>query len=80
MSGKRANKIETAATSFVRWRTMLGLTQDQAGELLGKSRRTIQTYERPDPKTGKFVVPSYTDRIVMDLLAKGTPLPTPWPE
>lgn len=80
MSRKRAEKIEHAATSFARWRIMLGLTQDEAAVLLDKSRRAIQTYERPDPKTGKIVVPSYTDRIVMDLMAKGVTLPTPWPE
>ena len=80
MSSKRANKIDAAATSFARWRIMLGLTQDEAAVLLGKSRRAIQTYERPDSHTGKIVIPSYTDRIVMDLMAKGVPLSTPWPE
>lgn len=80
MSRKRANKLETASTSFARWRIMLGLTQDEAAALLGKSRRAVQNYERPDPKTGKTIIPSYTDRIVMDLMAKGVTLPTPWPE
>lgn len=80
MSRKRAKKIEDAATSFARWRAMLGITQDEAATLLAKSRRAVQAYERPDPKTGKAVSPSYTDRIVMDMLAKGLPLPSPWPE
>ena len=80
MSRKRANKVDEAATSFARWRAMLGITQDRAAELLGKSRRAVQAYERPDPKTKRCVVPSLTDRIVMDMLAKGVPLPTPWPE
>lgn len=80
MSRKRANKIENAATSFARWRTMLGLTQQEAADLLQKSRRAVQAYETPDPKTGKPVTPSYTDRIVMDMLAKGLAIPTPWPE
>jgi len=80
MSRKRTEKIESAATSFARWRAMMGITQDRAGELLGKKRRTIQAYERPDPKTGKPARPSYTDRVVMDMLAKGYPLPDPWPE
>jgi hypothetical protein len=80
MIGKRAKKIEKAANSFVRWRAMLDITQDQAAELLGKSRSAVQAHERPNTKTGKCSVPSYTDRIVMDLLAKGVSLPTPWPE
>lgn len=80
MSRKRAGKIENAATSFARWRAMMGITQDEAAALLAKSRRAVQAYEHPDPKTGKPVTPSYTDRVVMDMLAKGIPLPTPWPE
>ena len=59
---------------------MLDLTQEQAAELLGKKRRTVQAYERPDPKTGRPAKPSYTDRIVMDMLAKNVPVPQPWPE
>jgi predicted transcriptional regulator len=80
MSRKRAKKIEDAATSFARWRAMMGITQDEAAAMLAKSRRAIQAYERPDAKTGKAVSPSYTDRIVMDMLAKGLALPSPWPE
>jgi DNA-binding XRE family transcriptional regulator len=80
MSRKRAEKIETAATSFARWRLMLGLTQDEAAAKLQKSRRAIQAYERPDPKTGQPVVPDYTVRVVMDLMAKGVTIPQPWPE
>jgi DNA-binding XRE family transcriptional regulator len=80
MSRKRANKIETASTNFARWRAMLSITQDEAAILLGKSRRAVQAYERPDPKTGRPAKPSYTDRVVMDMLAKGAALPSPWPE
>ena len=58
---------------------MLGLTQAEAAEALRKSRRAIQAYERPDPKTGRPVTPSFTDRVVMDLLAKGCD-PQPWPQ
>lgn len=59
---------------------MLGITQDRAAELLGKGRRAVQAYERPDPKTGRPVTPSYTDRVVMDMLAKGAKNPSAWPE
>ena len=59
---------------------MMGITQDRAAILLGKSRRAIQAYERPDTKTGRPAVPAYTDRVVMDMLAKGQDIPTPWPE
>jgi DNA-binding XRE family transcriptional regulator len=79
MSRKRANKIDDATTSFARWRAMLGITQEHAAELLGKKRRTVQSYERPDPKTGVAVKPSYTDRVAMDMIAKGQIL-SPWPE
>lgn len=58
---------------------MLGITQEQAADLLGKKRRTIQSYEQIDPKTHVAVKPSYTDRVVMDMIAKGQPL-SPWPE
>jgi DNA-binding XRE family transcriptional regulator len=80
MSRKRAEKIETAATSFARWRLMLGLTQDEAAAKLQKSRRAIQAYERPDPKTGRPAVPDYPARVVMDMMAKGETIPQPWPE
>lgn len=79
MSKKRANKIDEAITSFGRWRAMMGITQDRAAELLGKGRRIIQAYERPDPKTGKQAVPAYTDRVVMDMLAKKQQI-VAWPE
>lgn len=80
MSRKRAEKIEGATTSFARWRLMLGLTQDEAAEKLHKSRRAIQAYERPDPKTGRPAVPDYAARVVMDMMAKGMSIPQPWPE
>jgi len=80
MSRKHASKIEEAATSFARWRAMLGITQDRAAELLGKKRRTVQAYERPDPKTGRPAAPSYTDRVVMDMIAKGQEISSPWPD
>lgn len=76
MRARHAERVSSAGTSFTRWRTMLGLTQRQAAEILGKSRRTVQDYE----KTVEPVTPSFTDRIVMDMLAKGAPLPQPWPE
>ena len=78
MSRKRANKIENAATGFERWRLMLGLTQAEAAERLGKSRRAIQNYERPDQKTGKYAKPDYAIRILMAVLAQGDSPPTPW--
>lgn len=59
---------------------MLGLTQEEAAERLERSRRAIQAYERPDPKTGKPVVPDYPTRVLMDIMAKGATIPQPWPE
>jgi hypothetical protein len=73
---KKADSLDAASTNFARWRLMLGLTQDEAARILGKGRRTVQDYERAtDPAK-----PSYTDRIVMDMIAKKQPLPIPWPE
>jgi len=59
---------------------MLALTQEEAAAKLGKSRRAIQAYERPDPKTGRTAKVDLCTRIVMDMLNRGTPLPTPWSE
>lgn len=72
--------IEAEATSFARWRAELGLTQRQAAARLQKSRRTIQTYESPDTKTGRPVTPSFAVRILMEMIASGRELPRPWPE
>ena len=80
MSRKRASKIESASTSFERWRLMLGLTQDEAAKKLHKSRRAIQNYEVPDKRTGKLAAPDYALRVLMAILAMGTAPPTPWPE
>lgn len=76
MRRKRVTQIEQANTSFARWRLMLGLTQKEAGDKLGKSYRTIQDYERTDR-------PARTDlctRIVMQMIAQGCAIPTPWPQ
>lgn len=80
MVRKHAIKVDEAATSFARWRRMLGLSQIEAAKKLGKGRSAVQAYERPDPKTGRPAIPSYTDRIVMDMLAKDVDIPQPWPE
>jgi DNA-binding transcriptional regulator YiaG len=76
MRRKRANKIESAATSFARWRLMLGLSQEEAAARLHKSRRAVQDYERAT----KPVVPDYAARVLMDIMAKGQEPPSPWPE
>lgn len=54
---------------------MLALTQEEAGKKLRKSRRTIQEYETATPAKV-----DYCTRIVMQMLAQGTPLPSEWPE
>jgi transcriptional regulator with XRE-family HTH domain len=80
MSRRRASNIEKASTSFERWRLMLSLTQAEAAEKLGKSRRAVQNYERPDPKTNKTATPDYAVRVLMQILAQGGTPPTEWPE
>lgn len=80
MIRKRAEKSDESATSFARWRAHMDITQQEAAKLLGKSRRQIISYERPDPKTHRPATPSHTDRIVMQALADKQALPEPWPE
>ena len=79
MTKKRAEKIEKAATQFQRWRLMLALTQAEAAERLGKSKRAIQAYEQIDPKTGRAVSPDYAARVLMEMMQKGMTIPAPWP-
>jgi DNA-binding XRE family transcriptional regulator len=55
---------------------MMALTQDQAAEKLGKSRRTIQAYETGTPPAKV----DYGTRIVMQIIAHGKTPPEPWPE
>lgn len=52
------------------------MTQAEAAEALGKSRRSIVDYEKSD----KPVIPDYCTRVVMAMIATGQSLPTPWPE
>lgn len=53
---------------------MAGLTQAEAAQKLGKrGRRSIVAYESGETK------PDYCTRVVMQLLAHGSP-PTPWPD
>jgi DNA-binding XRE family transcriptional regulator len=76
MNRNRTKKIDAARTSFARWRALLALTQAEAAEKLGKSRRTVADYERK----GVAVTPDHCTRVVMQLLAHGAEPPEAWPE
>ncbi len=55
---------------------MLGITQQEAADRLGKSRRAVVAYETNPPAKV-----DYGTRVVMQIIAHGKqPVPEPWPE
>lgn len=76
MRAPKAKKTDIPHNQFVRWRRQLKLNQEQAAHLLGKKKRTVQDYERRELPAR----PSYTDRVVMAMIAAGLEVPKPWPD
>lgn len=76
MRAPKAKKTDIPHNQFVRWRRQLKLNQEQAAHLLGKKKRTVQDYERRELPAR----PSYTDRVVMAMIAAGLEIPKPWPD
>jgi DNA-binding transcriptional regulator YiaG len=67
-------------TSFACWREQCGLTQEQAAEALGLSRRQVQAYEKGESHhTGDSRSPKKAVRVLMSVIAEKIDV-KPWPE
>ena len=67
-------------TAFKRWRTQLGLTQDEAASALGCSKSQVANWDAgKDRARGTPAVPPFAVRVLMTLQAQGQSI-TPWPE
>ena len=58
-------------TAFKSWRHRLGLTQEEAGELLGRTRRMIILYENGQPHRGRSNAVPQSIEITCGLLEEG---------
>lgn len=67
-------------TAFKRWRTQLGLTQEEAARVLDCSRSQVANWDAGvDRGRGNPMVPPRAVRVLMTLEAQGQHI-TPWPE
>jgi hypothetical protein len=64
-------------TEFYKWRQALGLSIDEAAEVLGKSKMMVYYLDRGHSPRGECV-PQFDTRCLMSVLASGQ-RPEPWP-
>lgn len=70
----------STSTQFRRWRTELGLTQDEAAEKLRVSASQVKNWDAGiDRASGRPSAPPYAIRVVMQLLAEHGDEPEAWP-